>query len=290
MKGIVLAGGSGTRLYPATIHINKHLLCVYDKPMIYYPLSVLILAGCREILIISTPKDIKRFEELLGDGSKLGLKFYYKEQPKPRGIAEAFILAEDFIQKDPVWFILGDNIFFGHGLHDLLKEAWKKNKGATVFAYPVADPERYGIVEFDEDGKVLSLEEKPKHPKSHYAVTGLYLYDDEVVDLAKMVKPSHRGELEITDLNKLYLEKGKLQVIKLGRGYTWIDAGTFDSLHTASEFVRIVEKRQGYKIACLEEIVYRLGYISKEQLLEIAQPFKNSGYGKYLISIAEEEI
>lgn len=290
MKGIVLAGGSGTRLYPATIHINKHLLHIYDKPMIYYPLSVLVLAGCREILIISTPKDLGRFEELFKDGSKLGLKFHYKAQNKPKGIADAIILAEDFIQGDPFWFILGDNIFFGHGFHQLLVEAWKKNDGATIFTYPVADPERYGIAEFDNEGKVISLEEKPKHPKSNQAVTGLYIYSGDAPELAKRIEPSHRGELEITDLNKLYLEMGKLRVVKLGRGYTWIDAGTFDSLHQAAEFVRIIEKRQGYKIACLEEIVYRLGYITKEQLLEIAKPLRNSGYGRYLISIVEKEI
>ena len=290
MKGIVLAGGSGTRLYPATFHINKHLLHIYDKPMIYYPLSVLVLAGCREILIISTPKDIGRFEELLKDGSKLGLKFHYKSQDKPRGIADAIILAEDFIQGEPFWFILGDNIFFGHGFHQLLVEAWRNRGGATIFTYPVADPERYGVVEFDKEGRVISLEEKPKNPKSHYAVTGLYIYDGEAPKLAKSIKPSHRGELEITDLNKLYLEMGNLKVVKLGRGYTWIDAGTFDSLHQASEFVRVIEKRQGYKIACLEEIVYRLGYITKEELLEIAKPLRNSGYGRYLISVAEGEI
>ncbi|MFN7064591.1 MAG: glucose-1-phosphate thymidylyltransferase RfbA [Aquificaceae bacterium] len=290
MKGIVLAGGSGTRLYPTTIHINKHLLHIYDKPMIYYPLSVLILAGCRDILIISTPKDIDRFRELLGDGSRLGIGFHYKTQEKPKGIAEALIVAEDFIQGEPFWFILGDNIFFGHGFHQLLVEAWEKNESATIFVYPVADPERYGVAEFDKEGRVISLEEKPKHPKSNYAVTGLYIYDGEAPKLAKSIKPSYRGELEITDLNKLYLEKGKLRVVKLGRGYTWIDAGTFDSLHQASEFVRVVEKRQGYKIACLEEIAYRLGYISKEQLIEIAKPLRNSGYGRYLLSIAEEEI
>lgn len=288
MKGIILAGGSGTRLYPATLPINKHLLIVYDKPMIYYPLSVLLLAGCRDILIISTPKDIKRFEELFGDGSHLGIKFSYLTQPKANGIAEALILGEDFIAEDKVWLILGDNIFFGHGLHQLLKEALSENEGATVFAYPVSDPQRFGVVEFDKEGRVISIEEKPSKPKSTYAVTGLYLYDKEAPRLAKMLKPSHRGELEITDLNRIYLEMGKLKVKKFGRGYTWIDAGTFDSLHQASEFVRIIEKRQSFKIACIEEIVYRLGYITKEQLLEIAKPLKNSGYGKYLIRIAEE--
>jgi len=288
MKGIILAGGSGTRLYPATLPINKHLLAVYDKPMIYYPLSVLLLAGCKDILIISTPKDIKRFEELLGDGSNLGIKFSYLAQPKANGIAEALILGEEFIDNDSVWLILGDSIFFGHGLHQLLKEALAENIGATVFTYPVSDPQRFGVVEFDKEGRVLSIEEKPSKPKSTYAVTGLYLYDKEAPKLAKTIKPSHRGELEITDLNRLYLEIGKLKVKKFGRGYTWIDAGTFDSLHQASEFVRIIEKRQSFKIACIEEIVYRLGYITKEQLLEIAKPLKNSGYGKYLVKIAED--
>lgn len=288
MKGIILAGGSGTRLYPATLPINKHLLTIYDKPMIYYPLSVLLLAGCKDILIISTPRDIKRFEELLGNGSHLGIKFSYLTQPKANGIAEALILGEEFINQESVWLILGDNIFFGHGLHNLLKEALADNYGATVFAYPVSDPQRFGVVEFDKDGRVLSIEEKPAKPKSTYAVTGLYLYDKEAPKLAKKIKPSHRGELEITDLNRIYLEMGKLKVKKFGRGYTWIDAGTFDSLHQASEFVRIIEKRQSFKIACIEEIIYRLGYITKEQLLEIAKPLKNSGYGKYLIRITEE--
>lgn len=289
MKGIILAGGSGTRLYPATLSINKHLLTIYDKPMIYYPLSVLMFAGCREILIISTPKDIKRFEDLLGDGSRIGLKFYYLEQKKPNGIAEALILGEDFISDDSVWLILGDNFFYGHGLPQLLKEAISENEGATVFVYPVSDPQRYGVVEFDKDGKVISIEEKPVKPKSNYAITGLYLYDREAPKLAKTLKPSHRGELEITDLKRLYLERQKLRIKKLGRGYTWIDTGTFDSLHQASEFVRIIEKRQGLKIACIEEIAFYLGYITKEQLFELAKPLKNSGYGKYLLKIAEEK-
>ncbi|MCX7914416.1 MAG: glucose-1-phosphate thymidylyltransferase RfbA [Thermodesulfovibrionales bacterium] len=288
MKGIILAGGSGTRLYPATLPINKHLLNIYDKPMIYYPLSVLLLAGCREILLISTPKDIRRFEELLRDGSQLGIKFYYQSQPKANGIAEALIIGEEFIGEDPVWLTLGDNFFFGHGLHQLLKDAAFEHEGATVFAYPVSDPQRFGVVEFDKEGRVISIEEKPAQPKSIYAVTGLYLYDKEAPKLVKTLKPSHRGELEITDLNRLYLEMGKLKVKRFGRGYTWIDAGTFESLHQASEFVRIIEKRQSFKIACIEEIVYRLGYITKEHLLEIAKPLKNSGYGKYLIKIAED--
>lgn len=286
-KGIILAGGSGTRLYPATLAINKHLLPIYDKPMIYYPLSVLMFAGCKEILIISTPKDIKRFEELLRDGSHLGMKFNYLTQEKPRGIAEGLILAEDFINGESFWFILGDNFFFGHGLPQLLEEAWRENEGATVFAYPVKDPQRYGVVEFDEKGRVISLEEKPVKAKSNYAVTGLYIYDSSAPELAKSLKPSNRGELEITDLNRLYLERNKLKVKQLGRGYAWLDAGTFNSLQECSEFVRVIEQRQGYKIACIEEIAYRLGYISKEQLLEIAKTMKNSGYGEYLIRIAE---
>lgn len=288
MKGIILAGGSGTRLYPLTLSVNKHLLPIYDKPMIFYPLSVLLLAGCKEILIISTPRDIKMFEQLFKDGSHLGIRFYYLSQPRANGIAEALIIGEEFIGNDIFWLILGDNFFFGHGLHSLLKEALAENEGATVFAYPVSDPERFGVVEFDKDGRVISIEEKPAKPKSTYAITGLYLYDAEAPKLAKTLKPSSRGELEITDLNKLYLEKGKLKVKKFGRGYTWIDAGTFDSLHQASEFVRIIEKRQSFKIACIEEIVYRLGYITKEKLIELAAKLENSGYGKYLIKIAEE--
>ncbi len=288
MRGIILAGGSGTRLYPATLPINKHLLNIYDKPMIYYPLSVLLFAGCKEILIISTPKDIKRFEELFGSGEKFGIKFHYLSQQKANGIAEALIIGEDFVGNNPVWLILGDNIFFGHGLPQLLKDALQEHIGATVFAYPVSDPQRYGIVEFDERGNVLSIEEKPQKPKSTYAVTGLYFYDSEASQLAKSLKPSHRGELEITDLNRLYLERGRLKVKKFGRGYTWIDGGTFDSLHQASDFVRIIEKRQGFKIACIEEIAYRLRYITKEQLFEIAKPLKSSGYGKYLIKIVDE--
>jgi len=290
MKGIILAGGSGTRLYPATLHINKHLLSIYDKPMIYYPLSVLMLAGCRNILIISTPKDISRFEELLGDGSNLGLSFQYMSQKKSNGIAEALILGEEFIGNDKVWLILGDNFFFGQGLSDLLMNALKKHRGATIFAYPVADPQRFGVVEFDESGGVVSLEEKPRNPKSNYVVTGLYLYGPEAPQFARQIKPSYRGELEITDVNRLYLEHGRLNAVRFGRGYTWIDAGTFDSLHQASEFVRIIEKRQGFKIACVEEIAYRLGYINKEQFIESAVKLKNSGYGKYLMKIAEENV
>lgn len=289
MKGIILAGGSGTRLYPSTLPINKHLLPIYDKPMIYYPLSVLLLSGCKEILIISTPKDIRRFETLFGDGSWLGLKFSYLTQQKANGIAEALIIGEDFIANDPFWFILGDNLFFGHGLPQLLKDAMSELSGATIFVYPVSDPHRYGIVEFDDKGIAVSLEEKPAHPKSSYAITGLYLYDGQASQFAKTIKPSQRGELEITDLNKIYLQKGMLKVKKFGRGYTWIDGGTFDSLHQSADFVRIIEKRQGFKIACIEEIAYRLGYITKEQLYKIAKPLQNSGYGKYLIKIVEEK-
>lgn len=288
MKGIILAGGSGTRLYPITIPTIKQLLPVYDKPMIYYPLATLMLAGVREFLIISTPKDLPRFKDLFGDGSQLGLKFSYAEQDEPRGIAEALIIGEDFIGNDNVWLILGDNLFFGHGLPELLKEAYEENEGATVFGYYVSDPERYGVIEFDKKGNVLSIEEKPKKPKSNYAVTGLYLYDSEAPKIAKSIKPSWRGELEITDVNNEYLRRGKLKVKLMGRGYAWLDTGTHDSLLDASDFVRIVEQRQGLKIACIEEIAYRMGYIDKEQLEKLAQPLKKTGYGKYLLSILDE--
>ncbi|NPA51304.1 MAG: glucose-1-phosphate thymidylyltransferase RfbA [Aquificae bacterium] len=288
MKGIILAGGSGTRLYPITIPTIKQLLPVYDKPMIYYPLATLMLAGVRDFLIISTPKDLPRFQELFGDGSKLGLNFSYAKQEKPRGIAEALIIGEDFIGNDNVWLILGDNLFFGHGLPELLKEAGEQKEGATVFGYYVSDPERYGVIEFDKDGKVLSIEEKPKKPKSHYAVTGLYYYDGDAPKIAKSIKPSHRGELEITDVNNEYLKRGKLHVKLMGRGYAWLDTGTHDSLLDASDFVRIVEHRQGLKIACIEEIAYRMGYIDKGQLESLAQPLKKTGYGKYLLKLLEE--
>ncbi len=288
MKGIILAGGSGTRLYPITIPTIKQLLPIYDKPMIYYPLSTLMLAGVREFLIISTPKDLPRFKDLFGDGSQLGLKFSYAEQDEPRGIAEALIIGEEFIGNDNVWLILGDNLFFGHGLPELLKEAYEENEGATIFGYFVSDPERYGVIEFDENGNVLSIEEKPKKPKSNYAVTGLYLYDSEAPEIAKSIKPSWRGELEITDVNNEYLKRGKLKVKLMGRGYAWLDTGTHDSLLDASDFVRIVEQRQGLKIACIEEIAYRMGYIDREQLEKLAQPLRKTGYGQYLLSILDE--
>ncbi len=288
MKGIILAGGSGTRLYPITIPTIKQLLPIYDKPMIYYPLATLMLAGVRDILIISTPKDISRFKDLFGDGSQLGLNFSYAEQQDPRGIAEALIIGEEFINNDNVWLVLGDNIFFGHGLPDLLQETAKQKEGATVFGYYVSDPERYGVVEFDKDGKVLSIEEKPEKPKSNYAITGLYYYDSEAPKIAKSLKPSHRGEIEITDLNLEYLKRGKLNVKLMGRGFAWLDTGTHDSLLDASDFVRIIEQRQGLKVACIEEIAYRLGYIDAEQLEKLAQPLKKTGYGKYLLKIIEE--
>lgn len=288
MKGIILAGGSGTRLYPITMGVCKQLLPVYDKPMIYYPLSVLMSARIIDILIISTPQDISRFKNMWKDGSHLGLNFSYKEQLNPNGLAEAFLIGEEFIGNDDVCLILGDNIFYGHGLADLLKKAVydiQIKKGATIFGYYVNDPERYGIVEFDKSGKVLSIEEKPKNPRSKYAVTGLYFYDNEVIDIAKSIKPSLRNELEITDVNKSYLNKDKLRVEALGRGYAWLDTGTHNSLLEAAEFIATIEKRQGLKIACIEEIAYRLGYINEKQLLSIAEPLKKTEYGQYLLKL-----
>ncbi len=290
MKGIILAGGSGTRLYPITRTICKQLLPVYDKPMIYYPLSVLMLAQIKDILIISTPQDLPKFKELFGDGSQFGLNFEYKVQNEPKGIAEAFILAEDFIGKDDACLVLGDNIFYGQGLSGILRKAVasiKENGGGNVFGYYVKDPERYGVVDFDKEGKVLSIEEKPQSPKSNYAVTGLYFYDNEVVEIAKNLKPSARGELEITDLNKVYLEKNKLGVELMGRGFAWLDTGTHESLLDASEFIATVEKRQGLKVACIEEIAYLLGYINKEKLVELAGNYKNE-YGQYLRTVSRE--
>lgn len=289
MKGIVLAGGSGTRLYPLTMAVSKQILPIYDKPMIYYPMSVLMLAGIREILIISTPSDIHLFEKLFGDGSYLGITIKYKVQPSPDGLAQAFLIGEEFIGNDACCLVLGDNIFYGYNLSQLLREAVEVKKGATVFGYYVNDPHRYGVVEFDEQGKVSSIEEKPKEPKSNYAVTGLYFYDKTVVEKAKKVRPSARGELEITDLNKLYLEEGTLIVKLMGRGMAWLDTGTHQSMLQASTFVESIEERQGLKVACLEEIAYRNGYITKEQVLELAKPLLKNQYGQYLVKVVNEK-
>jgi glucose-1-phosphate thymidylyltransferase len=291
MKGIILAGGSGTRLYPITKGTSKQLLPIYDKPMIYYPLSVLMLAGIKEILIISTPTDLPNFERLLGDGKELGIELHYKEQPSPDGLAQAFIIGEDFIGDDDVCLVLGDNIFYGHGFTDLLSKSLanvKDEKKATVFGYYVNDPERYGVVNFDSEGKALSIEEKPKKPKSNYAVIGLYFYPNNVVKIAKNIKPSNRGELEITTVNQEYLERGSLKVEVMGRGYAWLDTGTHESLLEASNFIQTIENRQGLKVACLEEIACEMGYISKKQLFALAEPLKKNGYGQYLIQRAKE--
>ena len=287
MKGIILAGGSGTRLYPLTIAISKQLLPIYDKPMIYYPLSILMLAGIREVLIITTPEDNSCFQKLLGDGSQLGMHFEYKVQEIPNGLAQAFIIGEDFIGSESVCLILGDNIFYGAELQGKLQKCINP-QGAFITAYPVLDPERYGVVEFNSDMKAISLEEKPKNPKSNYAVPGLYFYDNSVIDIAKSIKPSDRGEYEITDVNKIYLEQGKLKVMVFGRGTAWLDTGTFDSLMQASQFVEVIQNRQGLKISCIEEIAYRKGFINEEQLRNLAEPIRKSGYGEYLFSIIED--
>ena len=289
MKGIILAGGSGTRLYPITLGVSKQLLPVYDKPMIYYPLSVLMLAGIREILVISTPIDLPFFQRLLGDGSRLGISFTYKEQPRPEGLAQAFVIGREFIGTDTVCLILGDNIFYGPGLSMILREAVKLTRGGLIFGYPVRDPERYGVVEFDANRRVVGIEEKPEKPKSNYAVPGLYFFDNDVVDIAAKLRPSARGEIEITDVNLAYLRRGDLRVEPLGRGFAWLDTGTHEALQQAASYVQVIQDRQGLKISCIEEIAYRLGYIDRTQLLVLAAELAKNDYGRYLMDIANED-
>jgi glucose-1-phosphate thymidylyltransferase len=289
MKGIVLAGGSGTRLYPLTRAVSKQLMPIYDKPMVYYPLSTLMLAGIREILVITTPQDQTYFQALLGEGSQFGLNFSYAAQPRPEGLAQAFLIGRDFVGRDSVALVLGDNVFYGHGLPDVLRMAARQKDGATIFAYQVRDPERYGVVEFDADGKAISLAEKPRQPRSSYAVTGLYFYDNQVLDIAAELKPSPRGELEITDVNLAYLRLGRLQVEKLGRGIAWLDTGTHESLLQASNFIQALQDRQGLMVACLEEIAFSLGYLTTEDLRRVAAPMKNNAYGQYLLRLVEQE-
>ena len=285
-KGIILAGGAGTRLHPLTLAVSKQLMPVYDKPMLYYPLSTLMLAGIRDILVISTPEDLPRFRQLLGDGARIGMNFSYAEQPKPEGLAQAFVIGREFVGRDPVSLVLGDNLFYGQGLGSTLREVAREEAGATIFAYYVRDPERYGVVEFDAAGNAVGLEEKPKQPKSHYAVTGLYFYDNSVVDIAKDLRPSARGELEITDVNIAYLRRGDLRVNRLSRGTAWLDTGTHDSLLRAANFIEAVEQRQGLKVGCIEEVAFQMGYIDREQLARLAEPLKKNEYGRYLLEVA----
>jgi glucose-1-phosphate thymidylyltransferase len=290
MKGIILAGGSGTRLHPLTLVVSKQLMPVYDKPMIYYPLSTLMLAGIREVLVISTPDDLPRFRALLGDGAKLGMRFEYAEQPRPEGLAQAFTIGADFIDADPIALILGDNLFYGHGLPEMLRAAAASHRGATIFGYWVKEPQHYGVVEFDADGKVLGVEEKPAQPKSHYAVPGLYFYDNDVVSIARELRPSPRGELEITDINTTYMRRGALRVRLMGRGFSWLDTGTHASLLQAATYISVIEERQGLKVGAIEEVAYRMGFIDRTQLRSLGEPLKKNEYGRYLMAVADEQV